>query len=210
MHLALLGDSTLDNARYTDGGPSVVDHLNNRLAPEDRATLLALDGAIAETVPTQVDELPSSVTHLLLSVGGNDALRDASLLSNPAKRVEEGLTTMAEAVSRFEKAYRAALAAVVGKGLPTTICTIYTGDFHDASAQRVINAALRMYNDVILQAALDHECPVIDLRRVCTESADFTQQIEPTTQGGEKIAYAIYQAHRQSSGFAVPVGPVGI
>lgn len=210
MHIALLGDSTLDNARYTDGGPSVVDHLNNRLAPEDRATLLALDGAIAEMVPTQVDELPSSVTHLLLSVGGNDALRDASLLSNPAKRVEEGLTTMAGAVSRFEKAYRAALAAVVGKGLPTTICTIYTGDFHDASAQRVINAALRMYNDVILQAALDHECPVIDLRRVCTEPADFTQQIEPTTQGGEKIAAAIYQAHRQSSGFAVPVGPVGI
>lgn len=207
MHIVLLGDSTLDNARYTDGGPSVVDHLNNQLSSKDRATLLAMDGAISEMVSVQMDDIPDSTTHLLLSVGGNDVLRDVALLSNPATRVEEGLLTMAEAVSRFEQVYRDALTTVVKRGLPTTVCTIYTGDFSDASTQRVINAALRMYNDVILQAALDYECPAIDLRRVCTEEADFTQQIEPTTQGGEKIAHAIYRAHQNDSRFAVPFGP---
>jgi lysophospholipase L1-like esterase len=210
MHLTLLGDSTLDNASYTDGGPAVIDHLSSRLTGNDCATLLAVDGAIAEMVPTQMGELPSSATHLLLSVGGNDALRDVSLLSQPATSVEEGILAMADAVARFEKAYRAALAAVTGVGLPTTVCTIYTGDFHDAEAQRVINAALRMYNDVILQAALDQECPVIDLRRVCTEPGDYTQQIEPTVQGGRKIAKAIYQAHHQPQTSTVRVGPAGM
>jgi len=90
MHIALLGDSTLDNAPYTDGGPAVVDHLSSRLTGDDRATLLAVDGAIAEMVPAQVDQLPSSATHLLLSVGGNDALRAASLLSRSATSVGEG------------------------------------------------------------------------------------------------------------------------
>lgn len=210
MHLALLGDSTLDNAPYTNGGPAVIDHLSSRLTGDDRATLLAVDGAISEMVPAQVEQRPSSATHLLLSVGGNDALRAASLLSRPADRVEEGIRAIADAVARFEQAYRSALAAVMGTGLPTTVCTIYTGDFHDAETQRVINAALRMYNDVILQAALDQECPVIDLRRVCTEPADYTQQIEPTVQGGRKIAKAIHQAHHQPETSTVRVGPAGM
>ena len=94
-------------------------------------------------------------------------------------------------------------------GLLRLVCAIYSGDFDGPDTQRVINAALRMYNDVILQAALDHACPVIDLRRVCTESTDFTQQIEPTAQGGKKIADAIYQAHHYDSDFTAPVGPVG-
>lgn len=60
MHLALLGDSTLDNAPYTNGGPAVVDHFSSRLTGDDRATLLAVDGAISERGPAQVEQRPCS------------------------------------------------------------------------------------------------------------------------------------------------------
>ena len=206
MHIALLGDSTLDNAPYTKGGPAVIDHLQDRLSEPDRATLLAVDGAITSMVDTQVDRLPSSTTHIMLSVGGNDVLRYISLLDTPASSVQDGLDTMAESVEQFDKAYRAALASVLNTGLPTTVCAIYTGDFGDPAMQRVINAALSMYNNVIMQAALDHMCPVIDLRRVCTEQTDFTQQIEPSERGGEKIAAAIYRAYTNRDRCTIPVG----
>jgi len=206
MHIALLGDSTLDNAPYTKGGPAVVDHLQDRLSEPDRATLLAVDGAITSMVDTQVDQLPDSTTHILLSVGGNDVLKHIALLGNPTSSVKDGLHMMAESVERFDEAYRAALGSVLDAGLPTTVCAIYAGDFDDPSMQRVINVALSMYNNVILQAAMDHMCPVIDLRRVCTEQADFTQQIEPSERGGEKIAAAIYKAYARPESCTVPVG----
>lgn len=41
MHVALLGDSTLDNRRYTDGGPAVVDQLEAVLGDGHAVTLVA-------------------------------------------------------------------------------------------------------------------------------------------------------------------------
>ena len=48
-----------------------------------------------------------------------------------------------------------------------------------------------MFNDVIIRAALVRGLDVLDLRTVCTESADYANEIEPGVQGGENIARAI-------------------
>jgi hypothetical protein len=42
--------------------------------------------------------------------------------------------------------------------------------------------------------AFDSRLPVIDLRLVCTEPADYANPIEPSSRGGEKIARAIIGA----------------
>jgi hypothetical protein len=44
------------------------------------ATLCAVDGSVAESVPEQRDYVPQEATQLVLSVGGNDALRNQDLL----------------------------------------------------------------------------------------------------------------------------------
>ena len=44
MHLILIGDSTLDTKSYTDGGPSVTDHIRAGLGEGSAVTRLALDG----------------------------------------------------------------------------------------------------------------------------------------------------------------------
>src|SRR5215467_11861764 len=44
--VALLGDSILDNAAYTDGEPDVVAHLRSMLPQNWQASLLAVDGSV--------------------------------------------------------------------------------------------------------------------------------------------------------------------
>jgi hypothetical protein len=116
------------------------------------------------------------------------------VLEEPVGHVSEALTELSRATDRFEEAYRNCLKEVLQTGLPITVCTIYNGAFEPSGQQRVIDAALTMWNDVILQAALDHDCPVIDLRRVCTSRDDYTQQIGPNEQGGHKIAKVLFRA----------------
>jgi hypothetical protein len=45
-----------------------------------------------------------------------------------------------------------------------------------------------------MQCAFDAGCPVVDLRRVCTDSMDYFNPIEPGAAAGKKIASAILGA----------------
>jgi hypothetical protein len=51
-----------------------------------------------------------------------------------------------------------------------------------------------MFNDLILRVAFEHHASAIDLRLVCNENADYANPIEPSGQGGMKIAKAIVRA----------------
>lgn len=210
MHIALLGDSTLDNGAYTSGGPSVIDHLRRLLPTSDEATLLAVDGATTQNIENQLGKMSDGATCAVLSVGGNDAVMEISVLERPAENVSDALAEMSRVARRFEEAYRTCLKQVLDAGLPTTVCTIYNGDFGRSSdQQQVIEAALTMWNDAILQAALDHDLPVVDLRRVCSDPGDFTRQIEPNEQGGRKIAEALHRAFAEPESFSARIGPTG-
>jgi hypothetical protein len=48
-----------------------------------------------------------------------------------------------------------------------------------------------MFNDVILRVAFELELNVIDLRLICNQKSDYANPIEPSGQGGSKIAKAI-------------------
>lgn len=77
-HIVLLGDSILDNRAYTEGGPDVVSQVQELLPLGSHATLLAVDGSTTEDIPSQVQHIPSDATHLVLSVGGNDAIMNSA------------------------------------------------------------------------------------------------------------------------------------
>lgn len=104
MHIVLLGDSVFDNAAYTSGGPAVIDHLSGLLGPDERATLLAVDGHCVEDLPSQIRRLPDDVSHVVVSVGGNDALQHEDLLREPATMMGLGLAGLGQAVDRFDDA----------------------------------------------------------------------------------------------------------
>jgi hypothetical protein len=54
-------------------------------------------------------------------------------------------------------------------------------------------AALAPFNDVILREAAERNLPVLDLRQVRADARDYatSSPIEPSTQGGRKIAAVI-------------------
>ena len=81
IHAVLLGDSIFDNRSYVPDGPAVVDQLNTLLGSDGRATLVARDGDVATELAGQIALVPDDASHLVLSVGGNDALVAISAMS---------------------------------------------------------------------------------------------------------------------------------
>jgi hypothetical protein len=191
MHVVLLGDSIFDNAAYVAGGPDVVRQLQEMLSAGARASLLAVDGAITTDVPAQLRRIPGDATHLVLSVGGNDALMNVDYLQGPAGSVAEAIAELADRAEAFERRYRSTLDAVLALGLPTATCSIYYPRFPEPVLQRLAVAALTAFNDAILRAAFEAHLPLLDLRLICNEDGDYANPIEPSVQGGDKIARAI-------------------
>jgi lysophospholipase L1-like esterase len=190
-HLVLLGDSTIDNGAYTDGKPDVLAQLRKILPADSKASLLARDGATTEDIPAQLARLPSDATHLLLSVGGNNALMRQALLQAPAASTAEAILMLADAVREFEAGYRKTITACLALRLPLTVCTIYNGNFDDARYRRLTRSAIALFDDAIMRTAVENRLKVIELRLICALPEDYANQIEPSSAGAAKIARAL-------------------
>lgn len=189
-HVVLLGDSIFDNAAYTGMEPDVVHHLRSILPTEWKASLLAVDGSITSDLSSQVLEVPPDASHLVVSVGGNDALDNSDMLALPVRSTAEALELFRRRIRAFESSYRAAVEEVLELGRPTTLCTIYNGDMQDPN----VPVALAMFNDVILRVGFELGLQLIELRLVCDRPEDYANPIEPSGPGGLKIATAIARA----------------
>jgi hypothetical protein len=54
-----------------------------------------------------------------------------------------------------------------------------------------LQPALPFFNDCSMREAFLRGLPLIDLRLICNEDGDFANPIEPSVQGGAKIATAV-------------------
>jgi hypothetical protein len=189
-HVVLLGDSIFDNGAYTAGEPDVVTHLRNQLPGGWCATLCAVDGATTADLAAQLPRIPPNGSHVVVAVGGNDALQNSDLLSLRVGSSAEALRIIADRVAQFEVSYRAALQAVVELNFKTCVCTIYDGAL-DPAHRTIARTALAVFNDVIIRAAIDFRVDLLELRSVCTRPEDYATRIEPSGRGGRKIALAI-------------------
>lgn len=192
MHVVLLGDSVFDNGVYVPPGQDVPTHLRALLGDGARVTLLAIDGSTTDTVHGQIPRVPADATHVVLSIGGNDALDHLDLLATPARHAGQVLDLFGEAVELFRIRYEAVLAALP-TGPRRLACTVYNGALDPRDAPRA-KVALMLFDDTIVRTALRYGVDVIELRAVCAAPGDFTGQIEPSVTGGPKIARAVAAA----------------
>jgi hypothetical protein len=191
-HLVLLGDSIFDNGAYVGSGdPDVIGQLRTILPGGWRATLNAVDGAGVADIRGQIARLPPDASHLVVSVGGNDALAEAGVLEEKTRSVAEALDTLVAVRERFRQAYRAMLKQVLERMLPSAICAIYEARFPDPDLRRRTAAALMLINDCIMREAFANGVSLIDLRLICDSDLDFANPIEPSVHGGAKIASAV-------------------
>lgn len=123
-----------------------------------------------------MSDLTPDATRAFVSVGGN----------LPVASTHEALLLLGERVAKFEESYRSALAAVLERVPVTTLCTIYNGNLAEDQAPTA-RVALMLFNDVILRAAFQWRLPVIDLRLICTERADYANPIEPSGSVGPRL-----------------------
>jgi lysophospholipase L1-like esterase len=190
-NVVLLGDSIFDNKAYVGDGPDVVEQLGETLPSGWKATLNAVDGDTTIDVKNQLKRLPSDATHLIVSVGGNDALQHKDIIEQDARSVAEVLDKLASVRGKFQQNYRAMLDAVLRRKLPLAVCTIYEARYQDPGTRKIAATGLTIFNDIITREAFARGVPLIDLRLIFDDDADYANDIEPSVKGGAKMAKAI-------------------
>jgi hypothetical protein len=192
-HLVLLGDSIFDNRKYVEGDPAVIDQVNENLSASWMASLLAVDGDTASMTFERLANIPESATHMVLSVGGNDALNCLPSLEASATSLKQGLGWLSKIQSEFRASYKALIDTLLSRGKPLMVCTIYDSV---PGIPKELATALGLFNDVILSEAIRCGLPVLDLRMICTEPGDYSavSPIEPSSLGGAKIAQKMVRA----------------
>ena len=189
-HITLVGDSIFDNKVYVGNDPDVITHLSRLLPVGWEATLCAVDGSTTTKIPEQIVRIPKQTTHIIVSIGGNDALMNQNILYSTTETGISVLEKLDRIGEEFRKNYHQAIQVILALRKKTVLCTIYNANLPDnvASAAR---AAISVFNDKIYMEAYSFGLRVIDLRKVCTEKTDYANPIEPSAQGGAKIAGAI-------------------
>lgn len=194
FNVVLLGDSVFDNQRYIGVGPALSEQVRGQLNEDFAVTLLAVDGHTTRDIAQQLKRLPADATHLVLSVGGNDALAKSGILQQPATHASEVFLALADIRESFARDYQRMLDQVASTQLPVVLSTIYDPRFEDARHQQMCVAALSIFNDVITRAAVSRNWPLLDLRVMFSAPDDYANAIEPGVKGGEKLARAIAKA----------------
>jgi hypothetical protein len=188
--LALVGDGILANGAHTKGQPDSASVLR-QLLPAWTVTLVAGEGSTMADVASQLSKLPAGVDLAVLSVGGNDAMKHVDLLQLPAASSGETLDALIAMADGFAGIYERAVKSVRDRVPRLVLCTIYEPPLvgkNTASRARVV---VTMLNDGILRTAYRWGLDVLDLRAICTDPGDFTQQISPSGTGAAKIGRAI-------------------
>jgi hypothetical protein len=189
-NVVLLGDSIFDNRAYVNG-PDVIKQLEESLPNGYGATLRARDGSLIADIRNQIENLPKDTSHLIVSVGGNNALGFLDLFDHNVAKVSEALMELSNGGDAFHQEYKGMLKSVLALNIPTAICTIYYPQFPNETLQKISIAALTIFNDSIIREAFLNSLPLIDLRLVCNSPLDYANPIEPSIAGGEKISKAI-------------------
>jgi lysophospholipase L1-like esterase len=211
LHIVLVGDSTLDNQSYVSPGPPVIQQLRAKLPSGASATLVARDGDVVDgVISRQVARVPADATHIFLSVGGNDGLRQMDVLQQRVQSVQGAVLKISQIQNTFIEKYNSMLDKVLALGLPTTIFSIYRPCYlhpdpmrrmrslgmdtsFQAEMQKAAETSLCILNDVIYTCAIERGLPLIDLKTMFNEEKYYANPIEPSCEGGNKIVEAILQ-----------------
>jgi lysophospholipase L1-like esterase len=200
--VSLLGDSIIDNKVYVgDGELSVTEHLQHNSS--SNFTMIAVDGDTTEDVlENQLDNLKEPVSHIVLSIGGNDLLQNLHLLQDETSGMKFALEKSSELIGEIQENYTKILEHLSQYDAKVLLCTVYEGDLKSdvmlAQFDKAGQAMLKMHNDTVYYLASKFEVDVLELRNIFTNKEDYANPIEPSHIGGEKLAKAIIQWMKNS------------
>jgi lysophospholipase L1-like esterase len=189
-HIILVGDGTLDNRKISSPDPDVISHLRVLIPNDWKATLCATEGSTLALMPAQIHRIPNDASYIIASIGANDVLRFRLILSNSSQSGLVVLSMLAKLVKEFTQNYREIMLSLKALKRPICCCTIYNGNLNKEEIVAA-KAAIAIFNDGIYSVANELQVSVLELRRICTEAADFENQKDLSGLGGQKFAKAI-------------------
>ena len=201
-YVSLLGDSIIDNKVYVgEGELSVTEHLQHNSS--SNFTMIAVDGDTTEDVlDNQLDNLKEPVSHIVLSIGGNDLLQNLHLLQDETSGMKFALEKSSELIGEIQENYTKILEHLSQYDAQVLLCTVYEGDLKSdvllAEYDKAGKAMLKMHNDTVYYLASKFDVDVLELRNIFTNKEDYANPIEPSHIGGEKLAKAIIQWMKNS------------
>ena len=213
-HILILGDSVFDNTVYIgkhekDGEARMLDAL-----PNYHQTFLALDGHITKhVIDFQTKYIKDAVlqngpiTDLVMSIGGNNLLKEASLLGVKTKDAMGGLSLFRKIQEQFSKDYSKMLLSIkphLGVDTRWHVLGIYYPCFSalqdfpnrafpkDMHFQNASRLGVDLFNSVIKQQIDDKD--YIDLNHLFHYGGNkryYANPIEPSSEGSRVIAEVI-------------------
>lgn len=156
-NLILVGDSVFDNRDYFAGVPAFIDQVQSSIAPDWKATLLAVDGNTSVQVPKQLNTLPTDCTHLVLSAVGNDAIGCLDLMGTPVPNLMGALGNLSKMLAGFEQSYMALLTKILSLNKPLMVCAIYDSV---PGLAYPLKLSLALFNDIIIRNAVSRGVPI--------------------------------------------------
>ena len=201
-YVSLLGDSIIDNKVYVGQGElSVTEHLQYNSS--SNFTMIAVDGDTTEdALENQLDNLKEPVSHIVLSIGGNDLLQNLHLLQDETSGMKFALEKSTELIGEIQENYTKILEHLSQYDAKVLLCTVYEGDLESdvllADYDKAGQAMLKMHNDTVYYLASKFDVDVLELRSIFTNKEDYANPIEPSHIGGEKLAKAIIQWMKNS------------
>ena len=128
-----------------------------------------------------------------MSIGGNDLLKRMDILTSPEKvSAVSLLEELHQETCEFRKRHQQILSKLEK---PTLICTVYNPVFSKdpelAPLQQAAEMAISIFNDAIQQSVRNAGFDLLELRDLFTEEDDYANPIEPSDQGGRKLAEEI-------------------
>jgi hypothetical protein len=184
--IVLLGDSILKNNAYTFNGKSVEAILEERT--KGKTYCFAIDDSTINDVYNQIGNIPeklnNSRTTIFLSIGGNNILK--KIKENNTKNDTIDLNSIF-------KSYVHLVQSIQSKMNKTKIILLDIYYPNDNNYRKYHNL-IKEWNEIIYEYAASPKNKIDSVLRISSinrSSEDFTEGIEPSNSGGEKIADAI-------------------
>ena len=189
-NIILLGDSILDNHLYVPKGKTVEDFLQRSLDnpyikiynfAEDNSTIEDVLNNQVKLIP---DILNSSSTIIFLSIGGNDIIN--KFIIHSKMRNDDPTFVLQTLFIKYKN-----LLDTIHQKLKKTSLVLLDIYYPTNPLFHKYIPVLQKWNELLEKNITTNR--IIPISKNVRESSDFTNNIEPSEKGGEKIAKSIFQ-----------------
>ncbi len=174
----LLGDSILNNNQYVPTGKSVEDYLSERKGLS--IISFAKDNSVLNDIFNQIDKIPyyldNSNTYIILSIGGNNII--SYFVNNPTN------TDYDKTLQNMFKTYNSIIESISIK-MPNSNIILLDVYYPTSIKYKKYYTIIQKWNDMLYH---QYSYKVLKISEYLTEDNDFIYDIEPSVNGGNKIA----------------------